>query len=229
MRGRNSLGNCAGAQSEEILDLRGGDQHRDAVGESDDDRARNEAHRRAEAGESHRDEQDARHQRDQREAAHSEARHNAGDDDDKCAGGPADLGARAAQRGNQEAGNHRGVEAGLRGYARGDAERHGQRQGHQPDSDAGEQIVQKRLRVIASAKPGLTLADSDCLWTWGISYILQGIRSPHPVYSARAPARALAVFMHERIIECLAVDQAGAAARVIVFLPALAHISVRLV
>ena len=45
-RGRNSPGHRVDLQAEEVLDLRAGDQHRDAVGEADDDRARDELHRR---------------------------------------------------------------------------------------------------------------------------------------------------------------------------------------
>ena len=43
-------GNFLELQTEEIFDLRAGDQDGDAVGEADDDRARNELHRRAQAG-----------------------------------------------------------------------------------------------------------------------------------------------------------------------------------
>ena len=155
-------GNGADAEAEEVLDLRGGNQDGDAVGESDDHQARDEADRGAEAGESHGKQDDAGHQRDHGQAAHAEAGHNAGDDDDESAGGSADLGARAAQSGDEEAGDDGGVEAGLRRDAGGDAEGHGQRQRDQPDGDAGEQVVQEHLRACSCEEPEPTWADSDC-------------------------------------------------------------------
>ena len=53
--GQELAGNGAGAEAEEVLDLRGGDEDGDAVGEADDDRAGDELDRRAEAGEAHDD------------------------------------------------------------------------------------------------------------------------------------------------------------------------------
>ena len=57
-------GDCGRAQAEEVLDLRGGDQDGDAVGEADDDHARNELDGCAQAGEAHDQEHDSGHQRD---------------------------------------------------------------------------------------------------------------------------------------------------------------------
>ena len=53
-----------------------------------------------------------------------DARH----DDDERAGRPADLHVRAAERRDEEAGDDRAVDAGLRRHAGGDRERHRQRQ-----------------------------------------------------------------------------------------------------
>ena len=50
-------------QPEEIFDLRAGDDDRDAVGESNDHRPRNELHRRAQAGDAQDHQHHARHQR----------------------------------------------------------------------------------------------------------------------------------------------------------------------
>ncbi len=61
----------------------------------------------------------------------SETGDDAGDDDDECAGGSADLSARAAKCGDEKAGHDSGVESGLRRNPRGDAEGHGERQSDQ--------------------------------------------------------------------------------------------------
>ena len=145
MRGEEFAGNGADAKAEEVLDLRGGDQDGDAVGESDDDRAGDESHRCTEAGEGHGDEDDAGHERDHSRPLMPKRRDDAGDDDDERSGRPADLRSRAAQRGDEKTGDDGGVEAGLRSDSGGDAEGHGERQGHQADGDAGQKIVQKHL------------------------------------------------------------------------------------
>ena len=68
---------------------------------------------------------------------------DAGDHDDERAGRAADLEARSAERRDQEAGDDRAVDAGLRRQARRDRERHRQRQRDQADGDAGDQIGEK--------------------------------------------------------------------------------------
>ena len=52
--------NLVEVQSEEVFDLRAGDQNGDAVGEADDDRPRDELHRGAHAGDAHDDQQTRR-------------------------------------------------------------------------------------------------------------------------------------------------------------------------
>ena len=145
-------GHSAGAQAEEIFDLRGSNQNCDAVGKPDDDHPRNEANGRAQAGQPHRQQNESGHQRDHRQAAHAEARHNARDDHHKCSGRPADLGARSAQRRDQEPGDHRGIQAGLRRNSRSDAKGHGKRQRHQANSDARQKIMQKYLRSVRTER-----------------------------------------------------------------------------
>ena len=79
-----------------------------------------------------------------------------GHDDHERAGGSADLSLRSAQRGDQKARDDGAVDAGLRREAGGDGERHGQRQGHQTDGDAGDNVLQKLAqRVFAEADDGL--------------------------------------------------------------------------
>ena len=82
----NSLGTDVDLQPEEIPNLRAGDEDGDPVGEADDDRARDEPHRRSHAGDAERDEQHAGHQRAHEQAIDAVARDDAGDDDDEGAG-----------------------------------------------------------------------------------------------------------------------------------------------
>ena len=75
------------------------------------------------------------------------------DDDDERAGRAADLHVRAAERRDDEAGDDRAVDAGLRRHARRDRERHRQRQRDQADGDAGDQIGDEQLwRVVGEAR-----------------------------------------------------------------------------
>ncbi len=124
----------------------------DAVGESDDDGPRDEANGGAEAGKSHGQQDDSGHQRDHGEAGQAEAGDDAGDDDDECAGGSADLGARAAQGGDEKTGDDGGVESGLRRDSRGDAKGHGERQRDQADGDAGKKVVQEHLPAVLAQR-----------------------------------------------------------------------------
>ena len=71
-----------------------------------------------------------------------------GDDDDEGAGRPGDLHARAAERRHDEAGDDRAVDAGLRRQAGGDGKRHGERQGHQADGDAGGDVGDGGAAVV---------------------------------------------------------------------------------
>ncbi len=148
--GKKLAGNGGGAEAEEVLDLGGGDQHGDAVGETDDDHAGNEADGGAEASESHDEENDSGHDGDHGKAGHAEAGDDAGNDDDKGAGGPTDLGARAAEGGDEEPGDHGRIEAGLRRDSGGDAEGHGKRQSDKTHRDSGEQVVEEHLARVGA-------------------------------------------------------------------------------
>ena len=65
--------------------------------------------------------------------------------------GPPIWSARAAQRGDEEAGDDGGVQAGLRGDAGGDGEGHGQGQRDQADGDAGDA---RRGKVVRGCSRG---------------------------------------------------------------------------
>ena len=96
------------------------------------------------------DQDDAGHHRAHEQAVDAVLGDDAGHDDDERAGRPADLHVRAAERRDDEAGDDRAVDAGLRRHARGDRERHGQRQRDEADRDAGDQIRDEQLwRVVA--------------------------------------------------------------------------------
>ena len=128
------------AQAEEIADLRAGNEDRDAVGETDDDRTRNEAHGRSQAGRAQHDEHHAGHQRADEQPLDPVARDDAGDDDDEGARRTANLQARAAQERDDAAGHDGRIDAGLRGQSRRDGE--GQRQGQRDEAhrDAGRDV-----------------------------------------------------------------------------------------
>ena len=124
--------NLVDFEAEEILDLRAGDDHRDAVRESHNHRARNVFHRGAEPGDAQNDEQHARHQRAHEQAVQAVPRHDAVDDHDERARGAADLRRRSAQRGNQEPRHDGAIQSRLRRNARSDRKRHRQRQRDEP-------------------------------------------------------------------------------------------------
>ena len=127
-------------EAEEVAQLGAGDEDGDAVREADDDRARDEADGDAHAGEPHDDQHDAGHHRAHEQAVDAVLRDDAGDDDDERAGRPGNLHARTAQRRDDEAGDDGAVDAGLWRQAGGDRERHGERQRHQADGDAGGHV-----------------------------------------------------------------------------------------
>jgi hypothetical protein len=143
-------------QAEEILDLRAGNQHRNAVGKTDDDGPRNELYRGAHSGCAQNDEDSARHH-----GAHVQTVNAVhGDDpryhDDKRAGGTTNLCFRSAECRNQKASDHCAVNAGLRRQSGCYGKGHGQRQGDQANRDSSDHVFQKLVRtVFAQADNGL--------------------------------------------------------------------------
>ena len=138
-------------QAEEVLELRAGDEERDAVGEADDDRARDEPDRRCRA-------------RWPRSTSITPAiivhmnrpstpcfGDDAGDDDDERAGRPADLGARSAERRDRKPVTMRAVDAGLGRQPGRDGERHRQRQRDEADGDARDQVADEGARSCSAA------------------------------------------------------------------------------
>ena len=84
-------------EAEEIFDLGRGDQQGDAVGEADDDGARDEAHGGTQAGEAEEEQNHAGHHGDHEESGEAVFGEDSGDDDHEGAGGAADLDLRSAQ------------------------------------------------------------------------------------------------------------------------------------
>src|SRR5579872_911252 len=113
------------ADAEEVLDLRAGDQHRDAVGETQYDRAGNEVDQGSQAGGPQNYEQDSRHQRAHKQAVQAVSRHDAVDDHDERPRWTSNLSGGPAQKRDQEAGYNRAVKSRLRRDSRGDGKRHG--------------------------------------------------------------------------------------------------------
>ena len=139
-------------QAEQILDLTGKDDEGDAAGESGHHREGNELDRAAQPGQSETDEDDAAHQRGDHEPVEAVALHDAVDDHDEGARGPADLHPRSAQRGDQEARDDRGVEPTLRRDTAGDRERDGQRQRDDPDDDPRADVGHELGAVVRSER-----------------------------------------------------------------------------
>ena len=61
----------------------------------------------------------------------------------ESAGGSADLHPRSAQRRDQKAGDHGGVESALGGHSTGDGKGYRQRQRHDPDDHPGSEVGQE--------------------------------------------------------------------------------------
>ncbi len=86
------------------------------------------------------DEQHAGHERRDGESVDAVLLDDAVDDDDERAGRSADLDARAAERGDEEAGDDRGPQPAVGRDAAGDGERDGQRKRDDADDDAGGEV-----------------------------------------------------------------------------------------
>ena len=106
----NSAGTDAHAQAEKVLDLTREDDHGDAAREADDHGVRNELDHAAELRDAHHDQHDAGHERRDDQSVDAVLLHDAVHDDDERAGRAADLHARAAERGDEKAGDDRGAE-----------------------------------------------------------------------------------------------------------------------
>ena len=139
-------------EAEQIADLAGEDDDRDAGGKSHRHRIGNELDVGAEPQETRCHQQKAGDRRRQHQAVDPMAVDRRSDQDDERAGRPADLEAAAAQRRDQEAADDRGVEAALRRGAGGDRDRHRQGQRHDRDGEAGHDVGPQRPEAVTLAQ-----------------------------------------------------------------------------
>ena len=145
-------------QSEEVLDLRGEDGERDARGEAHHDGIRDELDDGAQTKHAQQDEKEAGHDGGDEEARKAELRHDTINNDDECTRRPTDLDTAAPQRRDDHARHDGGEDAGHRpdgvlhitsrrgGNGKGD----GQRQRHDADHNAGDEVGGKLPAVVAS-------------------------------------------------------------------------------
>ena len=152
MRAEELAGHVLDRQAEEVLDLRGGDEHGDAVGEADDDRPRDELHRRAEPGEPEHDQHHAGHHRAHEQAVDAVLGDDPGDDDDERAGRPRHCRREPPSAETRKPAIDGAVDPGLGREARRDGERHRQRQRDQADGDAGHEVREEGSRAVAAQR-----------------------------------------------------------------------------
>ena len=127
-------------QAEEIVNLAGEDDDRDAGGEADGHRIGNEFDIGAEPQIAGRHQEHARHDGGEQHAVDAVALDGGGDEHDEGARRAADLKPAAAQERDQEAADDGGVEAAIRRDTRADGDRHRQRQGDDGDGETGENV-----------------------------------------------------------------------------------------
>lgn len=127
-------------QAHEVGDLHGGQQDRDAGGESQGDGVGDELDQAAHVHEAQQDQKQAGHDGGDDQAAHAVLHGEGGQDDDEGCRGAGDLHAGAAQKGCDDAGHDRGVQTVLRGDAGRDGQGHGQGNGDDGDDDSGGDV-----------------------------------------------------------------------------------------
>src|SRR5215470_3448136 len=101
-------------QAKEITNLRASDENRYAVGEADDNRAGKIFDGGAHTGDAEEQRQNPGHHGANEKAVHTMLVHDASYDDDESTSGASDLRLGTAEKRNEEAGDNRAVDAGLR-------------------------------------------------------------------------------------------------------------------
>src|SRR5712671_6242557 len=142
--------NMIHAQAEEVANLRAGDEDGDSVGEADNYGTGEIFDGGAHARDPKHHEEHASHDGACEKAIDAILRDDAGDHHHESTGRAADLRLGASQRGNNEPGDDRAVNAGLRRYPGGNRKRHRQRQGNQPDGYASKEVGNKFVAVIVA-------------------------------------------------------------------------------
>ena len=138
-------------QPEEILHLRGEDQQRNPSGEARGHRIGDIFDQRPQPQEPEDDEQDARHQRRQDKPLVAVPGHDAVNDDDERARGPADREPAPAEKRHEKTGDDGRIQPAFRGEPRGNGKREGQRNRHYAHRDSGREIPRKQAGGVATA------------------------------------------------------------------------------
>jgi hypothetical protein len=116
------------------------------------DRVRDELDEAAETRQPHDEQDDAGHHAGDQQPGQAVFGHDGREDDDEGGGRSRHLHLRAAEQGDERAGDDGGVDAVLRRHADGDGQRHGQRQGDDADDDAGDQVGGEVAPTVAAAQ-----------------------------------------------------------------------------
>ena len=139
-------------QPEQLPELTGEDDHRNARREPDGHRKGNELDEGAEPQEPDSGQHQPRQERREDQPVHAVERDGAGHQNDEGAGRTADLEARAAEEGDEEPAHDCGVEALSRSCARCNGDGHGQRQRDDGDGQSGDGVRAQLCQSVAFAQ-----------------------------------------------------------------------------
>ena len=143
------LGQLAGGEAEQVLDLKRPDHDRDPGGEAGGHGVGDELDELPHAHGAHDEEQDAGQRRGQEQAPEAEPDRDRREDDDEGGGGAGDLDPRTAEHRDDRTPHDRRVEAMLRRDAGGDGQRHREGQGHDPHHRAGHEVGPEVSKAIS--------------------------------------------------------------------------------
>jgi hypothetical protein len=150
-------GHCR--QTEEVLPLPGPDDDGDARSETRDDGIGNELDDRPETRDAEEQQDHAGQQRRDLQPVDAVPGSNARQDDDERAGRTCNLQPTAPEHGNSQAGDDGRVEALLGFGPRSDRKRHRQRQRHDADDHAGNDVAQPVCAAQQARMPSLQQSD----------------------------------------------------------------------
>ena len=170
-------------EAKEILDLRAGDKHRDAVRESNDNRSRNVLHRGAQPVDPQYDQQHARHQRAHEQAVQPVLRDDPVDDHDERARGSADLRGRSAQRGDQKPGDNRAINPACGGTPEAIAKAIASGNATSPTVTPA--------KASAQISASYNLLETKSIWETSLAWMRPGIRVPTLIIAGNEKACGL--------------------------------------
>ena len=146
------LGHRRCREPEDVPDLKRGDDGRDPRRESGRDRIRNEFDQATEAKHPHRDEEHPCHHAGGQQSRETVLGDDGRENDHERGGRPRHLELAASEQRNGNTGEDRCVETMLRRRAHRDGERHRQRQRHDSDDHAGENVGSKVVKLVTLAQ-----------------------------------------------------------------------------